>query len=234
MTGTASHLGLLAGLGAEARCLTDFLPPQLKVTTGLSGARPAGAREAVARLREAGVTHLMSAGFAGGLDPLLRPGRLLMPRLVMSSGGAPPEAVDSAWFERLMALFEGLRPVTAPLFGADLVIADPAAKTLLHERSGAASVDMESHVLAAAATAARLPFVVLRVVCDPAEAILPSVATQAVGPDGETDLPALLRALAAQPGQLPALIRLGFMAGAARKTLLRCGRRSGPVRLGVG
>jgi adenosylhomocysteine nucleosidase len=217
----APYLGILAGLKSEAATLKgapfDRLPLIL-----LSGARPDLARMAAGRLAAAGCTHLLSYGLAGGLDPSLAPGTLLLPETVLAPEALP---VDAAWHGRAAALFGDMNPVTAPLAGVDIAASSPEAKRALYARSGAASVDMESQHLARAAEAAGLPFLVLRVVADTAGDSLPPAALVGVRPDGGTDIPAVLLALLRRPGQLPALMRLGSAAAAANRTLLRCARR---------
>jgi adenosylhomocysteine nucleosidase len=216
VTQPESRLGILAGLKSEAATLASLQPAPLIL---LSGARPDLAREAAGRLAASGCTHLLSYGLAGGLDPALTPGTLLLPEIVLGPELLP---VDPAWHARALERFKDLTPITAPLAGVEEAIASPKAKQDLRARTGAASVDMESQHLGRAAQAAALPFLVLRVVADTAAHGLPPAALVGVRPDGGTDIGAVLRALLRRPGQLPALLRLGSAAGAANRTLLRC------------
>jgi adenosylhomocysteine nucleosidase len=52
----------------------------------LSGARTAGAERGAGALIAAGATYLVSFGYAGGLDPALMPGTLLLPDKVLPQG----------------------------------------------------------------------------------------------------------------------------------------------------
>jgi hypothetical protein len=123
----------------------------------------------------------------------------------------------------------GWRPITgaggqsplADIAGVDAPLADAAGKTALFATTGAAAVDMESAIVGRAAQRHGLPFAILRVIADPAHRPLPSAALVAMRADGEVDLAAVLGALAKDPGQLPALIRLAFDARAAFSTLVR-------------
>jgi hypothetical protein len=74
----------------------------------------------------------------------------------------------------------------------------------------------------------RLPFVALRVVCDPADRSLPPATYVGMKPDGAMDVIAVLRSLFSHPGQLPALIGVAFNAERAFAALLRGRRRLGP------
>jgi len=217
----APHLGILAGLQSEARCLSG---------TGhqiaLSGARLEGARRAALSLIAGGATHLLSFGLAGGLDPALVPGTLLLPtHLLMPDGRSVP--VDGGWHARVRPLLAALRPNTAAMVGTDEAVATAAAKAALFARTGASAVDMESHVLARAA--AGLPFLILRVVADGADATLPPAALVGIRPDGTTNLTAVLGSVLHRPSQVPALIRLGRAAAKAQATLRAAARLGEPT-----
>lgn len=212
------RLGVLAGLRSEARCL----PGSPSILVALSGARRPAADAAAAFLVAGGATHLLSFGLAGGLDPTLPPGTLLLPdRLLGADGAAYP--IDPVWHAGLRAALEALRPVVGRHLGVDEPIAGTAEKAGLFARHGALAIDMESHVLARAA--AGRPFAVLRVVCDAAGEILPPAALAGVKPDGSTDLPRVLASLLRHPGQVPALLRLARSAKAAERVLAESGRR---------
>lgn len=104
----------------------------------------------------------------------------------------------------------GGRPFSPDIAGVDSPLADAAGKAAFFTATGAAAVDMESAIVARAAQRHGLPFAILRVIADPAHRPLPSAALVAMRSDGEVDLAAVLGALAREPGQLPALVRLGL------------------------
>ncbi len=109
------------------------------------------------------------------------------------------------------------------------MIADAAAKAVLHRQTGALCVDMESHIAAEVAVAHGLPFAALRFISDDASRALPKAAQAGMKPDGGMDLAAVLKSLAADPRQLPALIRTGLEAETAFRALLRRRHRLGPA-----
>ena len=218
MSGLAVQIGILAGLQSEARCLSGLVPPH---RIALSGARLDGARRAARQLVEGGATHLLSFGLAGGLDPALAPGTLLLPaQLLTPAGGAVP--VDLDWHAAALALLRAHRPIQAPIAGSDIAIGTVAAKAALFATSAAAAVDMESHALAEAAPA--LPLLIVRVVADSATDALPPAALVGVKPDGATDLAAVLASVLRRPAQIPALMRLGRAAARATETLRAAAR----------
>jgi hopanoid-associated phosphorylase len=166
---------------------------------------------------------VVSFGLAGGLDPALRPGDIVIGDAVAGPDGR--HAADAAW---TTALLEALpRARRGLLAGADLAVGTVATKRELHLRHGALAVDMESHLVAALARAHGLPFAICRVVADPAERPVPPAALAGLDPSGAIRVPALLRALAADPTQLAGLLRLAIDAARARGALRSARRQVG-------
>lgn len=163
---------------------------------------------AIAARRPAG---LLSIGLAGGLDPALTIGRIVIGR------GVDDTPCDPDWLARL-AVANPLA-VAGTIAGADAAVATAAAKAALHTATGAIAVDMESACLACVATAHRLPFAILRVIGDTAAETLPAAARVPLGEDGSVRLRAVLAAVARRPGDIPALIRLARRTGIAMAVL---------------
>ena len=157
---------------------------------------------------------LLSFGVAGALLPSLRVGDPLVAAVVRD--GRERLHPDPAWTARLAAR-TGARP--ADVAGSDTAAATHDVKAALRLRTGAAAVDMESHLAARAAVAHGLPFAVLRVVSDLSSDSLPSAAVAGMREDGGTDVGAVLRGLARDPRQLPALVRVARDAAAAFRAL---------------
>ena len=158
---------------------------------------------------------IISFGTAGGLDPVLPPGACVLASEIVTSDGRL--AVDPAWLSALRACLP--QATAGALAGVNQPLADAEDKARLWHSSGAHSVDMESHRAGLVAHLHGVPFAACRVVVDPAHRSLPSSATVGLRDDGSTAIMPILRALAAHPGQLPALIRLAADAGAAKRTL---------------
>jgi hypothetical protein len=73
-----------------------------------------------------------------------------------------------------------------------------------------------------------LAFAALRVIVDPAHRTVPRAALASMGPDGRTDIPALLRDLVTRPSQLVQLARVALDALTARTELQRVRNLLGP------
>ncbi len=185
------------------------------VLVEVSGANVEGAHAAVARLIAAGTTALVSVGVAAGLDPDLRPGHLLVPpRIVVATASGTRDYFTDL---TLCARLGGMNP--GALLHSDTAVTTAEAKRDLFAASGCVALDMESGILAEAATEAGLPFAALRAVCDPAGSGLPPVSLVALGSDGRLRPRAILLSLLRRPQQVPALVGLASHASLARRAL---------------
>lgn len=212
---TPNLVGIVCALQSEARHLgsatrrSEFLREladgTLVCVAGMGG--QAAARGAQ-RLLDAGAAALVSWGMAGGLDPALIAGTLLLPNAVI---GADGQAIETSqpWRERLStAISSQLTPVSGKLATVGHAVASVGEKAALFLGTGAAAVDMESLAIAQVATACRVPFLAVRVIVDTAADELPGAVKAAADAEGHLSVWRLLGALALAPADLPALIRL--------------------------
>ena len=206
-TSTGSRPGFVVGLTAEARVAERFGYP-----VAVGGGTPEGAADAAYQLVEQGANALVSFGFAGGLDPALAPGSLVIPNLILSEGQS--YATDPSLADR----FGGLTGHC--LVAGDATATNVTAKRRLHVTTQAHAIDLESGSVARAALAHGLPFVVVRAISDAADRDLPPAALLAVDERGRIDLMRVLGSLLRQPRQLPALLGLAVNATAARRSLM--------------
>ena len=215
---------LITGMKREAACAAAD-----GVVTLCSGANAAHLRQSLDALKGQDFGAVISFGLAGGLDPALRPGDCIVAREIIAQGAryAVNPRLTTAAIEAIAKA--GRTPVSDSIVGVDLMAVDVASKTALRERTGAAVVDMESHIAAAFAKARRTPFAALRVVADPATRALPPLATKAITPDGDIDNGYVARELIRAPGQIGELIRTGLDSRAAFATLGRVGPILGPL-----
>jgi hopanoid-associated phosphorylase len=170
-----------------------------------------------ARLKAAleGAEAVLSIGLGGALDPSLEVGDV-----VVASEVLRPRRrweTDPAWRDFLLQRLPGARP--GAVYGSGDMVLNALDKAKLRGQGGAALVDMESHVAAKVAAARGLPFGVVRVVSDTATTSLPEAVRLGLAEDGSMDLMGVLGALARDPRQLPALIRVGRDADLAFKAL---------------
>ncbi len=168
----------------------------------------------------AGAVALASFGLAGGLDPALAAGDILVPAEVVSPDGARFDTA-ARWRERLSSAVaaHGGRLLTAPR-----AIGSVADKAELFRTTGAVAVDMESTAVAEVAQRHRLPFIAVRVIVDRAEDVLPRAITAAADAEGHLQIGRLIGALALSPSELAPLIRLARRYRAANRSLAKIAR----------
>ncbi len=206
----------VTGLSAEARIAAG-----IGVVTLAGGGDPARLSLRLQAALDRGAAAVISFGIAGALEPGLRPGTTIVGRSV-DDGTGERASTDPDWRRRLSAALP--HAIAGDLVGVDRPICGVADKRDWHRRTGAAAVDMESHIVARLAARYDVPFAALRIVADPADRAVPQAATVGMRADGSTDVGAVLKALARQPGELPGLIRTALDARAAFVSLRRSRR----------
>jgi len=171
-----------------------------------------------------GYRGIISFGVAGGLASNLQPGDWVVASAIVESDTT--RSTDAVWSGKLCDAVKGAR--FAPIMGVDAPVAAPESKRALHRTTGAAAVDMESHVVARIAAAHGLAFTALRVIVDPADRAIPPAALMGMGSGARADAAAVLREVIARPAQLSALLRVSLDAYLARSEMLRVRRLLGP------
>jgi hopanoid-associated phosphorylase len=202
---------------------------EARLARGARGARVCCApgirmTEALAAHIEPGCAGVLSFGIAGGLDPNLRPGSAVVASTVIGRGRTAI-ATDADWTQALLALH--LRAVHAPLLGVDAPATTPSDKMKLFSETGAAALDMESHIAGSIAARHGLPFAAFRVVADAAHRSVPRAALHGMRTDGSLDAMAVMRAMARAPSEITELLAVARHTWMARKTLVRAHRGFG-------
>ena len=188
----------------------------------LSGIGGAAAQAAARALIEAGVSALMTFGMAGGLDPALKAGSVVLPCEMIAAGGSRFTASRS-WRERVAAAVSPLRAVTeGNLLTSAQAIDTPAEKAAAFRATGAAAVDMESAAVAEVASHHGLPFIAVRVIVDTAADTLPRAVVNA-SRAGRVHMSRLIAGLILAPGEIGALIRLSQRYRIATRSLRAIG-----------
>jgi len=223
-----TRLGIVTGLASEADCLGPrFAANGVRVLC--AGADPTRAGDAARKLIAEGCTGLMSFGIAGGLDPALDAGALVVADSVILSDGSRLET-DPGWRCRLLeTLGPAIGPVTGALVGSDGAVLDQQQKKKLREASGAAAVDMESHAVAGVAVESAIPFLAVRAVSDSYRHGIPAWVPGTIQPDGHPGWSAVISGVLIHPRDVPALVRLRKTSGKALATLRRVALLAGPL-----
>jgi adenosylhomocysteine nucleosidase len=208
---------IVTGLAQEARIAAG---PGLTVVC--SSSDPQQLRELLTVFDPTTIRGVISFGVAGGLDPTLKSGDVVLATEVLA--GDTRWLADLTLDEDVIASI-GLgrwRIVRGRLAGTEQLVAARHLKEALHLETGAAAVDMESHIAAAYAAEAGLPFAAVRVVSDPAHRALPDLAIAAIKPDGGIDLRKVLGSIMRNPLTLRDLVSTGIDFNRALRSLRGC------------
>jgi len=190
----------------------------------VSGIGGPAAAVAARALIDAGVTALMTFGMAGGLDPKLLAGSVLLPDEVITREGTR-FATSRAWRERLSASLSAHCVVGGGVvLSSERSIDSPQAKASAFRDTGAAAVDMESVSVARIAADHQLPFICVRVIVDTAADALPR-AVVAASRAGRVQLARLAAGLIIAPGDVVPLLRLAGRYRSAMRVLRVVARR---------
>ncbi len=176
------------------------LPQTLLTGIGRQAAQAAIA----ASLNSYNPTAVVSAGFAGGLNPKLSRGTVLLE----ADPGFP-------LYQQLLRA--GAKP--GQFYCAERVALTAAEKAELRARTGADALEMESHWLHQYCKRRSVPCATVRVILDTADQDLPVDFNLLSGTDGQISHGKLALALAKSPKSIPALIRLGREAREAARML---------------
>jgi len=144
------------------------------------------------------------AGLAGGLDPALRSGDVVIddPAHIVAPDVAP-----------------GAR--RAVIYGADRIIASAAEKAELFRSTAMPAVDMESCAVRAAAAAASVPFINIRAVVDTAGDPLDPETINLFDEFGRVKLPAAMKLFLRRPHVMPHLLKTRHKATHALASMAR-------------
>jgi nucleoside phosphorylase len=175
-----------------------------------------GRRNAEKSLREFLATNspelVLACGFAGGLNPDLKPGDVVFEFFLRSSRresaqtgiGNQLEPTHVGCYEQLAAA--GAKP--AKIFCADRITTTVAEKKKLRVETGADAVEMESGTIHAVCRERGILCATVRVISDMANEDLPLDFNQLFKPDKSLDFGKLAWAIARSPGKIGALLKL--------------------------
>ncbi|HZT88434.1 MAG TPA: hypothetical protein VFA12_10730 [Stellaceae bacterium] len=214
-----------SGLAAEAKIA------RLAGLPVIMGAADPDRTAAMIEIAAADATCLVSFGIAGALAPRLRPGTVVVSGEVIAEQQRwevePSFRAQIARFAREIGGIEG------PVYGADSIVATSYGKARAWARTGALVVDLESAVVARAATAVGIPFLVVRAVADPARRNLPHAALIPLGQDGKPEIRRILASALRRPHQIGRLLVLRRETQRALAALVGPARALGAMAAGA-
>jgi adenosylhomocysteine nucleosidase len=185
----------------EGRSFKFFEKAPVVIVCGGIGAEPARrAAEAVINLYQPKL--VISAGFAGGLHPVLSAGQMLMPQSVVDASDG--SRTDSGTGEGILVSFEN--------------VADAQQKAKLADAFGAHAVDMEAAAVARSAEARGVKFLAFKVISDTHDSNLPPIM-RFVNAEGKFSLVRFVGHIAVRPWLWGGVARLARNSTMAAKVL---------------
>jgi hopanoid-associated phosphorylase len=165
---------------------------------------------------------LVSFGVAGGLAPHLNPGDVILSAEVIGDDRCwrPTDSFRSS----VAKLARQIGAVDGSVLGSRDILATEDGKARAWRETGALAVDLESAIVARAAEAAGIPFLVLRTIADPVRRELPPAALIPLAEDGTPAFSRVVAEVLRRPRQIAALF------GLARETRQALMALSGPAR----
>jgi len=173
--------------------------PVVLVCGGIGSEMARRAAEAVINLYQPAV--VISAGFAGGLDPNLKAGQMLTPRHVIDAGDG--SRTDSGAGEGVLISVES--------------VADVAQKAKLAKAYGAHAVDMEAAAVARSVEAHGIKFLACKVISDTHDSHVPPLMHFVK--NGQFHTGRFIAHVAIRPWLWPAVIKLARNSAVASKVL---------------
>ena len=178
-----------------------------------SGVGRQNASTAAHKLIAGGIHALASVGLAGGLDPRLDAGHVIIATNLLSiqnektegPWNADPNGVTLA---RKVLLPEKFFAQCGTVLTTSQEILTRHHKESLFRDTRALTVDMESAEVARAASEAHIPFFCLRVVCDPAQTSVPKELSMCLDTYGNIQLTPVLRHVMRRPSLIVDLFHL--------------------------
>lgn len=213
------RLGLRPAGTAEGRPLRSGRVGDVAVTATTTGIGLGAATAAAERLVSSGtIDHVLVVGIAGGIDPGLQIGDVVIPDVV----------VDDATGNEYRPDPFGDIEARGRLVSSDDLLIDPDDHARLVD-AGVAAVDMETAAVGAVCAERGCRWSVFRGISDHVrDGMVDTELLALAGPDGSGDVRAVLRYLLPRPWRITRLARLGRDSGLAARRAADAAARAVP------
>jgi adenosylhomocysteine nucleosidase len=163
---------------------------------------------------------ILNVGYAGGLDPHLHSGDIVIANFVIEEASESSWPVDQGLVENAKTVSESadLRLHVGKMVTVEKPLTGPHDKAFTGTRFEAIACEMESSIIAEAATKAKVPFLIVRSVIDPMDVEVPEIPEKAIS-DGKVKIGRLLGHLKGSPKDILKLPKFSYLANQARISL---------------
>lgn len=170
------------------------------------------------QLIEDGCELLVGWGVAGGAEPNLRNGDLVVTSDFKNELDLEFH-FDSNLAEMIDRKLHELKPRSGPILTVKTMVLKPEEKKLLADKYRISVLDMESTIIAQVAEKAAIPYLCIRAICDELDTDIPLFVNESLNKKGEPAFCTLLYNLLREPSQLISMIKLGWKFRIALNTL---------------
>ena len=212
-----SKIGIVTALRSEARFLSaDKIQPRIAVKLNensllvLSGMGATNIEAAIDSLSAQNVDALVSFGTAGALHEDSKSGDIIIPENIITTLNQSLN-IASAWRDNILNNLEccPVKILRNDIYTSEKVISTITEKRELNRNTGAIAVDMESALIANAAKNLNIPCLVIRVVVDEVDSVIPTKVLNCTDAYGDVAYARLLMSILKQPGLIRDLLKLG-------------------------
>ena len=227
-----SKIGIVTALRSEARFLSrDNIQPLTPVEVNehillvLSGMGPTNVQSAIDTLIAQNVDALISFGTAGALHEEAKSGDLIIPENIITHD-SQSQNISSAWRDSVLGNLEGspLKIFRNDIYTSESVISAVTEKHESNKITSAIAVDMESALIVNTAKNLNLSCLVLRVVVDEVDTVIPEKVLECTDIYGDVAYTRLLMSIFGQPGLILDLLKLGSAFKRASETMQWLGK----------
>ncbi|MBL8686939.1 MAG: hypothetical protein JNK86_05685 [Alphaproteobacteria bacterium] len=194
----------IVGLQSEAKILRQYGYHQI----GISGGDLLIAQKTTEFFIQKQAKGIISFGFAGGLDPSIPVGGIIIPTAIRTIDNLLFE-VHRNWRKKIIHLMAGIRIYSGTMLGSDNPIIEKKIKADIYHKFGTIAVDMESHVVASICNKNDVPFCAIRVVIDTANTSLSKQTADIMQKDGSISVSRAIKTILNYPRALKELMILG-------------------------
>ena len=161
---------------------------------------------------------LLSLGYAGALDPHLRPGELVVGNSYLHGSSAAVHGAPHATRSAMLLRESGLSVLEGAVLTVDEPLLTPLAKRRAYNGSGALVVDMEGRWIADVAASRDIPLIGIRAVLDEAYYPLPAFIATIIADGGRRERAHALRAIL-RPSTVRSFLPLALKSRRASRAL---------------
>lgn len=196
---------VVVGMLSEAKVAQG---PKVTVITGAM--RENELRERLAKMDTSDVKGVISFGVAGGLNPDLKVGQLIIPQSVVFNGRSWECSKELSADLRARSSRAGVSAVTGVIAGSEeMGVGTTEWRLQFQKQTGGQAVDMETHIAAEFAASRNIPFAAVRVLSDAVGDEFPPAALLPLDEKGDVQFGKVMGSVVKNPLQIGALMRVG-------------------------